>query len=146
MKRSDIEHIITSFHAKTLPKEKWTHQAHLITGLHAIQTNGLSASIPLMREAIKSYNIAVGGENTDTGGYHESITIFFLYALEAFASQHKNTTSLPDLVVLLLESKMMERPFILQFYRKETIFSVNARRSWVEPDKQPLHMLSQQTI
>ena len=141
MDTSQIDHIVRGFHDKTLPQEEWTHQAHLTVGLHAVLTHGREASIPIMREGIKSYNLSGGVQNTDTGGYHESITIFFLHALEAFVAQQGESADLPELVRLLLESEMMERPFILQFYRKETIFSVHARHHWVEPDVRPLTSL-----
>jgi len=140
MDTSQIEYIVSRFHDKTLPQDEWTHEAHLIVGLHAVLTHGLEKSISVMRDGIKEYNLACGVQNSDSSGYHESITLFFLHALQGFVVRQNGgqALSLAALVDLLLVSEMVKRPYLLQFYRKETIFSVEARRGWVEPDRRPL--------
>lgn len=138
---SDIQHIVSGFQNHTLPKVKWTHQAHLINGLFYIIHEGLKPSIKLMRDGIKSYNLAVGTQNTDTGGYHESITVFFMHALKAFRSYFQEGTSLGDLVNRLENSPLMDEGFIFQFYSRECLFSVEARKEWVEPDIRSLSLL-----
>jgi len=139
----ELDQLIQGFQNHTLPKEQWTHQAHLILGLFYTTSNDLETSIELMREGVKNYNVAVGGENTDTAGYHESITVFFMYALRAFHDQFKSDTPFVKLVKLFEESRLVDQEFMLQFYSKHLLFSVQARREWVEPDLQPLSALSQ---
>lgn len=134
----EIDHIVKGFHDHSLRKKEWTHQAHLITGLHTLMHHSLEESIHIMREGIKSYNVAVGGQNTDSGGYHETITIFFLHALTAFKSQFPPSIELVELVNRLNETVLVKRPFMFQFYTKERLFSVEARRGWIEPDLKPL--------
>ena len=134
----DTERIIQGFHACTLPKEEWTHLAHLIVGLHTVRHHGLEESFAIMRHGIKRYNLSVGGENSDHAGYHETITIFFCHVLDAFAKSRGETLKFDDLVAQIQHSKLVEHPFMFQFYRRETLFSVKARRTWVEPDQKPL--------
>lgn len=138
---SKIHHIVHGFQNHTLPKEEWTHQAHLINGLFCVMNKGLEKGIKQMRVGIKSYNLSVGTQNTDTGGYHESITVFFMHALKAFKVQFQEDLALVDLVNRLDDSPLMDAGFLLQFYSKECLFSVKARREWVEPDIQPLPMI-----
>ena len=76
IRESEVQSIVYGFQHHTLPIEEWTHQAHLINGLFYIMHEGLEPSIKLMRMGVKSYNLSVGTQNTDTGGYHESITVF----------------------------------------------------------------------
>lgn len=138
----DTERIIQGFHACTLPKEEWTHLAHLIVGLHTVRHHGLAESFGLMRSGIKRYNLSVGGENSDHAGYHETITIFFCHALDAFVQSKSGSLDFSDLVSQLQHSKLVEHPFMFKFYRRETLFSVHARRHWVEPDQKPLAEIS----
>ena len=135
---SEIHYLVDGFRNHTLPKEDWTHQAHLINGLFCVMREGVEASIPLMREGIKSYNLSVGTENTDTGGYHESITVLFVHALQAFRNQIGLDLPLIELVNRFDGSPLMENDFIFWFYSKDLVFSVKARREWVEPDILPL--------
>ncbi|MEM7331937.1 MAG: hypothetical protein AAF490_07590 [Chloroflexota bacterium] len=137
----EIERIVNGFHDHSLRKREWTHQAHLLTGLHTLFNNDLDSSIKIMRQGIKTYNVAIGGQNTDTGGYHDTITVFFLHALTAFIEQSGPYLSLLDLVNRLQETILVERPFMFQFYSRALLFSVEARRGWVEPDLRPLSHL-----
>lgn len=135
---SEIQHIVSGFQNHSLPKEEWTHQAHLINGLFCIVNEGLEPSIERMRDGITSYNLSVGTQNTDTGGYHESITIFFMHALDAFRKQFQDDLSLVDLVNHFEGSPLMDKRFLFRFYSKKRLFSVEARKGWVEPDIQSL--------
>ncbi len=136
MNNIEIDALVGGFHNHTLPKADWTHKAHLIVGLHAVLHHGLDASIPVMRDGIKSYNIAVGTPNTDSGGYHETITIFYLYALDSFLKRH-TTTDFYALVVLLADSKLMDQALLLEFYERDRVFSVAARHVWQAPTLRP---------
>lgn len=135
---SEIRHIVHGFQKHTLPKEEWTHQAHLVNGLFYILREGFEPSITLMREGIKSYNVSVGTQNTDTGGYHESITVFFMHVLNAFRKHFQENSSLVFLVNQFDGSPLMDENLFFRFYSKERLFSVKARREWVDPDIQPL--------
>ena len=138
MNDEHIQHIVDGFHNHTLPKPEWTHQAHLIVGLHTVTRNNLEESIRIMRDGIKAYNLAVGTQNTDTGGYHETITILFVHILRAFVAQSPPNTSLNTFVNQLQRSILLDRTFMFQFYTKDVLFSVQARRTWIDPDRQPL--------
>ncbi|MEM7116110.1 MAG: hypothetical protein AAF614_26975 [Chloroflexota bacterium] len=146
MSKLDIKQIIKGFYDRTLPKEEWTHQAHLVIGLDSILNIGLEESMPPIREGIKGYNVASGTPNTDTGGYHETITIFFLHALQAFVAQNGDVGGLEELVERLEESLLTKRPFIFNFYNKELLFTVHARHNWVEPNIQPLSALAEMVL
>ena len=139
--KAEIHHIVHGFQDHTLPKEEWTHQAHLINGLFCVLNEGLEQGIKQIRDGIKSYNLSVGTQNTDTGGYHESITVFFMHALDAFRKQFQENVPLVDLANHLDGSLLMNERLLFRFYSKERLFSVKARREWVKPDIQPLSMI-----
>lgn len=69
----------------SLPKDRWTHAAHLAATLRLVRTRdaGLERDLPRI---IRSYNVAVGGVNDDHNGYHETITQAYLAAIRGFAA------------------------------------------------------------
>ena len=74
----ETDRIVREFIARTLPKNEWTHQAHLRVGLwHALQYPD-AAALDLLRARISAYNEATGVANTAQSGYHETITRFYV--------------------------------------------------------------------
>ncbi|MEM7535068.1 MAG: hypothetical protein AAF639_23030, partial [Chloroflexota bacterium] len=55
--------------------------------------------------------------------------------------QFQENPSLVDLVNHFEGSPLMDKDLLFRFYSKELLFSVSARREWVEPDLQPLAMI-----
>lgn len=117
----------------SLPKAEWTHYAHLAAATCLLSEHGLTRAKALMPDIIRSYNEAVGGTNSDTEGYHHTITLLYLYEIHTFMNQ-SDEIDLVDTVKALLRSKVAERTYPLSFYSKEHLFSVKARREWVAPD------------
>jgi hypothetical protein len=76
--------------------------------------------------------------NSDTQGYHETITRLFLLGVRLFLTQAGRREPLFELVNGLLLSPMGRRDWPLRFYSSERLFSVEARRHFVDPDLRPL--------
>ncbi len=132
----DIESFVRDFEACILPKPRWTHQAHLLVGLWYLSRHPPAEALDIVRERIRAYNVAVGTANTDSSGYHETITRLYLNGIGAHLARH-GTQSLPKSLALLLESPLARSDWPLQFYSRERLFSGRARRQWVEPDLPP---------
>lgn len=124
--------------ARTLPKAEWTHEAHLAACLWLIRERADFVPERDMPETIRTYNVAAGGENTDSAGYHETLTQLYIRGVRAFAGTLPDGIGLVDAVNALLESEIGARSWPLCFYSKERLFSVEARRDWIEPDLAPL--------
>jgi hypothetical protein len=88
-------------------------------------------------DTIRAYNEAAGGVNSDTEGYHETITQVFIRAVRAHLAEHRAGT-LAERVNALLASERGRRDWPLRFYSRELLFSVAARRGFVAPDLAPL--------
>lgn len=129
----EIEAFIDAFEACTLPKVRWTHQAHLVVALWYLTHHAPADALDIVRRRIRAYNEAVGTANTDTGGYHETLTRLYLRGVAAHVAAHSKE-SLPVCVVALLQSPLASRDWPLRFYSSERLFSVAARRHWLEPD------------
>ncbi len=133
---TDIDRIARGVIDRTLPKAEWTHAAHFAAALWMITRHGTDAE-RLMPGLIRAYNDATGTPNTDTGGYHETITLASLRAARFMLATHPDT-ALSDVLAALMARDFGMAGWLLSYWRKETLFSVEARRTWVEPDVQGL--------
>lgn len=135
---ADVEHIGEGLIARTLPRTEWTHEAHLAATTYLLLRR---PDIDLDRELpdlIRRYNESVGGVNSDSEGYHETITRIFLAGVRLFLEEADAKEPLHELVNELLLSPMGRRDWPLRFYSPERLFSVEARRHFVEPDLRAL--------
>ena len=140
MTLEEIKYLIQQFKNRTLPKEDWTHEAHLIVALWFVKNHTISAATCLIRAGIISYNVAVGTPNTATRGYHETITLFWIWLVDEFISKHP-ALEMDQLVATFLQSKYAHQATLFEYYTKELLFSVEARANWVAPDLKKLEII-----
>lgn len=134
----EIADVVRGFEDLTLPKPRWTHAAHLTVALWYLARLPHDEASRRIREGIPVYNVASGTPNTDTGGYHESITVLFIAAIRCFLAENTDAADQLALTNRLLASPLGRSDYPLRFYSRVRLFSVAARRSWVEPDLMPL--------
>ena len=130
-------HILAGLHDRTLPKTEWTHGAHLTAAVALLGEGGLAGALGTMPDLIRRYNEAAGGRNTDTEGYHHTITVFYLNAVAAFCAEQPDT-SIGGQATALLSSPLADPNYPLTYYSKDVLFSVEARRGFVAPDRKVL--------
>ena len=119
--------------ACALPREAWTHEAHLGACLWLLTERpdiDIDAEIATI---IRRFNESVGGVNDDRQGYHDSITRAYLAGVRLFLSQTEEI-GLAERVNAMLLSDVGRRDWPLRFYTRDLLFSVPARRGFVEPD------------
>jgi hypothetical protein len=129
---ADIDRIGRSVETRTLPKCEWTHAAHFAAAMWVLTHPNLVAERD-MPTVIRGYNDATGTRNTDTTGYHETITQASIRVARAFLANR------PDKGRAAALSELLASPFgrsdwLLAYYSRDLLFSVEARRKWVEPD------------
>lgn len=133
-----VERVGEGLLTRTLPRAEWTHEAHLAATTYLLLKH---PEIDLDRELsglIRRYNESVGGVNSDSEGYHETITRVFLRGVRVFLEEADRSEPLHELVNELLLSPMGKRDWPFRFYSRELLFSVEARRKFVEPDLRAL--------
>ena len=122
--------------ARTLPKARWTHAAHWATTLWMLTEKPEMLPERDLPGLIRAYNESVGGQNTDTAGYHETITQASIQAARRFlGSREELGEPLFASCNALMETELGDPDWLLEFWKKETLFSVKARKEWVEPDR-----------
>lgn len=134
---TETERVARGLSDRTLPKAEWTHQAHLRAGLWHVLEHGPITALELMRERIRAYNESVGTANTDTSGYHETITRFYIIVIDRFLATADRSLDADMLAGQLIDAHG-DRRLPLHHYSESRLFSPVARRSWVEPDLRPI--------
>ena len=132
-----VRHIGAGLLARTVPKPEWTHEAHLAACTWLVCERPDVAPERDLPGIIRAYNESVGGVNDDTQGYHETLTQLYIKGVRAFVAM-RSEEKLAARVNALLASEMGPRDWPLRFYSRERLFSVAARRGWVEPDLAPI--------
>ena len=131
---AEVERLGKGLLACALERADWTHEAHLGATTYLLLKRpdiDLDAQLPTL---IRRFNESVGGVNSDTEGYHETITRAFLHGVRLFLSKADARGPVHRLVNELLLSPMGRRDWPLRFYSRERLFSVGARRAFIAPD------------
>ena len=142
---SEIDAFIHAFESGTLDKSRWTHAAHIFTGACYVHSFGEAAAIARMRDRVSAFNLAVGGQNTPTSGYHETITVFWIKLLattlgapcldsETWVEPPTRSTFAHHCVRDLAPN----RSIYADFYDFDLPTSTEARRTWIPPNLRPL--------
>jgi len=135
---SDIEALALAMVACTLPKAEWTHEGHFAAALWLLRHRPDLATPDAMRGLIMRYNDATNTPNTDTGGYHHSITIASLRAAAHQLAEQAADVPLHVVLAALMAAPQGRSDWLLAHWTRDTLFSAAARRDWVPPDRAPL--------
>ena len=133
-----LDALAARFAAAAIPASEWTHQTHLTIGAWHVARVGAAAAMDRLRAGIRRLNAAHGTIDSDTRGYHETITRAYVQLLDAFLRARPGGEALDASVGALLASPLAARDVLTRHYSKTLLFSVEARRGWVEPDLEPL--------
>ncbi len=135
---SELAAIAEGVIARTLPKRDWTHAAHFAAAVWIVARRPDLDAERDMPGLIRAYNEATETPNTDTGGYHETITQASIGAVRAHLASLPPETPPFAALNALLAAAYGDKHWLLAFWTRERLFSVEARRTWVEPDLAPL--------
>ena len=124
-----LDAFLAAFRDGTLPRELWTHEAHVIVAWATLREVGdPEATYALLTQQIRAYN------RCDTGApsivdCHQTLTRYYVLAIAAL-----QPATLSD--VLLHRSCSRLAP--ARHWSPRALASTEARRGWVEPDRCPL--------
>lgn len=136
---AEIDRIATGIICLSLPKRDWTHAAHFAAAVWFVESPDYNAQRD-MPGIIWRYNEATGVENTDTDGYHETITQASLIATTHMITKAGSGLSLFEKANQILSSPYGKPDWLLAYWSKDVLFSLQARRVWVAPDIKPLRL------
>ena len=133
-----LDALADRFQAAAIPAVEWTHETHLVVGAWHVARFGPDAALDRLRAGIRRLNAAHGTVDSETRGYHETITRAYVRLLAAFLRARPDGEALDASVAALLATPLAARDVLTRHYSKTLLFSVEARRRWVEPDLEPL--------
>ena len=129
----EIRSLVKAFEERTLPKDEWTHAAHLTIGLYYCLNCPFAVAKNWMSDCIHWLNDAHGTPNTESSGYHETLTYFWLKTISNFLEKRACDESLAKLANELIRS-CSDTGLPLKFYSRELLFSTEARMRLIKPD------------
>jgi hypothetical protein len=135
---AEIERLALAMIACTLPKSEWTHAGHFAAVLWLLRHRTDLATPDALRALISRYNTATSTPNTDNSGYHHSITIASLRAAAHHLAAQAQDVPLHMVLEAVMAGPQGRSDWLLAYWRRETLFSMAARRGWVPPDLAPL--------
>lgn len=129
---AELDELVRQFNACTLPKAEWTHQAHLAVGAWHVHRYGAGEAMTRLRDGIRRLNESHGTINSDSSGYHETITHAYVMLLADYLSA-AGERPLAQRVARILKSPLAARDALLRFYSRDTLASGDARLGLVAP-------------
>ncbi len=134
----DIHHLGEGLLACSLRKEEWTHAAHFAAALWLMRYRPDIDPARDMPGLIRRFNESLGGVNSDTTGYHETITQASLRAARGVLDFNAPDVPVFQIANALMASSLGNPNWLLEYWSLARLMSVDARRAWLEPDLKPL--------
>jgi hypothetical protein len=135
---TDIERIAAGVLDQTHPYAAWTHAAHFAAALWLLRHPDVLRRNGGMGAIIRRFNGAVGVPNTDTQGYHATITEASLRGALGVLAKAGPDAPLAQVLAALLASPLGGSRWLLAYWSEERLMSAAARRAWIDPDRAAL--------
>jgi hypothetical protein len=128
---NDIRSLVEAFETGTVPESEWRHAEHLAVALFYLSNDDFETSLAKMRAGLFNLLRSFGVDLTKEMPYHETLTVFWMRAVEDF-KKSKNGRPLPEICNELTAN--FDKDYPLRFYSRELLFSEKARAGFVEAD------------
>jgi len=128
---ADLE-FLARFEGCRLPEAEWTHLAHVRVAWVCLRVDEPGVALARIREGILRYNTAVLGR---PHRYHDTVTVAFTRLIAARMSPGERWDTFAARIDDLLDR---ESPALLRYYSPDQLYSDEARRCFVEPDRKAL--------
>jgi hypothetical protein len=131
---AEIAAVVHGFESCEAPDSGFTHQAHLTVAVWYLSQGTISQSLEKMRVSIFRFldHHHVGHEK-----YNETLTLFWIKLVRQYLDEVDPKWSLLEATNALIDSLGNSR-FVFDYYSKERLWSDEARRVWVNPDRKQL--------
>ena len=131
---SAAEKLVASFERQLLPSGAFGHPEHLTVGLWYVKNHGVAEAVARMRTGLIRLLDGLGAADK---AYHETLTVFWVQALQRFLQQQPAAQDFAGSLQALGESPLMDPAWAQRFYPPGLLESEEARSIWVAPDRQP---------
>lgn len=133
---AQLNRFLAEWRAGTLPKNEWTHAAHVAVAAWHLFDRPSDKALEQIRAGIIHYNTCVGTANTEHSGYHETLTRFWT-GLIADLRGALSVSSRLEFVRAAIHRFGGESALFRSYYSFDVVKDVRARREWIAPDREP---------
>lgn len=119
-----------------LPEFEWTHPAHVRLAWICLSLEPEDKALVRIREGILRYNTEVLHRRHK---YHETVTVAFTHIVAARMRHGESWSDFAEHISDILDPG---RPVLLRYYSEHRLYSDEARRRFIEPDRENLPDLS----
>ncbi len=137
----DAAALLSAFESAAISHADWTHRAHLQVALACLTLDPLEDAIARFRKGIMDLNAAHGVPQTDTGGYHETLTQAYLRLIDVHLRGLPPSSTFEAREASVLAT-FADKEVILRHYSRARIMSREARFGFLPPDLLPFEQLS----
>lgn len=123
---------IEAFENTTLPKELWTHEAHVHAAWYYARSRPFDDALEAMRTGIQKYNLVIGVDAGDDSGYHETVTVAWMRIMHSMVQGRSAEEAFDEF--LDAHPELLEKQILLRYYSRACLVSSEARAGFVEPD------------
>src|SRR6185436_5410136 len=119
----ELESLVRRMEDCTLPREEWTHRAHLSVAVWYLFQFPRKVATERIRAGIQRYNASLG----NTTSYHETITLSWVAIVASFLRDASAEKTLAELATEAA-ARFGASDYLLRHFSKERLFSEAARR------------------
>jgi len=121
------------FEAGELAPGDFNHRAHLRLGYVHLASQGPDQAVTSFRNALLAY---LRHHKIDPNKFHETLTQAWLMAVWHFMQRAGETSGSEDF--LQCSTELLDPKVMLRHYSRELLSSDDARKSFIEPDLDPI--------
>lgn len=126
--------LVRRFEAGELQPSEFKHAAHLTVALWHVSRLPPGEALDAVRRSILNF---LGRHSIDPSVYHETMTVFWVRRVAAFARSAGGPLPFFELANALA-AECSDPRLVFDYFSKLLIDSGEARGRWVEPDLRPL--------
>lgn len=126
--------LVRRFENGQLPSRQWHHREHLTVAFWYLSCLDEAQSTDRLRTGILYLNGIHGTPNTDTRGYHETLTRFWVRVVAKFLRESDPNRSDLERVNELVDRYGDRSGLWREYYSFDLLSSVESRQRWIEPD------------
>ena len=127
---------LQQFEAAAIPAARWMHRDHVRIAYLYLRDRSFDDALARLRTGIQALNVANGGVNSDTAGYHETITVAWARLVAAALARVGRCEDFESFVAENVE--LLDKERLRSHYTKDLLTGSAARGAFVDPDLAPL--------
>jgi hypothetical protein len=138
------DEFLAAFEAAAITRKDWTHEAHVRMAWLYLTRLPFAEALEKVRSGIRHLNTAISRRENlrciapkkrKTGGYHDTITVAYVHVIAGRLTPDEDFPTFRDRHPDLFDRTL---PALLCHYTKERLYSAEARKAFVEPDREAL--------